>query len=336
MKAILHRIRTVSGIIAITFMVWLVLDQSIRIFDIASVLPDHFDEQNFQRKAAPYIEFKGAPGKLDHDRYGYRWVPDTVDSNAVKIAFFGGSTGYQGEPPVASLLETMLNSSGNNRVQVANFSVVSSNHRQHLHNIIESRSLFRPDVVIFYGGYNETLQPVYYDPRPGYPYNYFYRHETPLFARLLLKYSPTFYLTDELLTRYGIGGLTPLAKLRNSGNPFSAQWNDAVISNYFDTIDLARSITGAFTSQHCTKPVFLFFYQPYQVPAEFMQVHNQIRKTIGTYSFGYDISDTFEKRGMDVFTDIVHVSQPGREAIAEEITRHLEANEEFNRCPGQT
>jgi hypothetical protein len=336
MKAILHRIRTVSRIIATTFMVWLVLDQSIRIFDIASVLPDHFDEQNFQRKAAPYIEFKGAPGKLDHDRYGYRWVPDTVDSNAVKIAFFGGSTGYQGEPPVASLLETMLNSSGNNRVQVANFSVVSSNHRQHLHNIIESRSLFKPDVVIFYGGYNETLQPAYYDPRPGYPYNYFYRHETPLFARLLLKYSPTFYLTDELLTRYGIGGLTPLAKLRNSGKPFSAQWNDAVISNYFDTIDLARSITGSFTSQHCTKPVFLFFYQPYQVPAEFMKAHNQIRKTIGTYSFGYDISDTFEKRGMDVFTDIVHVSQPGREAIAEEITRHLEANEEFNRCPGQT
>jgi hypothetical protein len=230
----------------------------------------------------------------------------------------------------------MLNSSGNNRVQIANFSVVSSNHRQHLHNIIESRSLFKPDVVIFYGGYNETLQPAYYDPRPGYPYNYFYRHETPLFARLLLKYSPTFYLTDELLTRYGIGGLTPLAKLRNSGKPFSAQWNDAVISNYFDTIDLARSITGSFTSQHCTKPVFLFFYQPYQVPAEFMKAHNQIRKTIGTYSFGYDISDTFEKRGMDVFTDIVHVSQPGREAIAEEITRHLEANEEFNRCPGQT
>lgn len=334
MKDLFHRISSVLKITAITFLVWIVADQLLRVFNIASVLPDHYDKQNYQRQAAPYIEFKGAPGKLDHDRYGYRWVPDSPDPNTLKIAFFGGSTGYQGEPPIASLIESRLNPAGTIRAQVANFSVVSSNHRQHLHNIIESRSLFQPDVVIFYGGFNETLEAAYYDPRPGFPYNYFYRNETAPLNQLLIRYSPTFYLLDELLTKYRIGGLTPLTELRKQEAPFSDRWNQAITRKYFDTVELAHSITGSFESQHCEKTIFLFFYQPYQVPVEFTQTHNEIRKTIGVYSYGYDISDTFEKRNMEVFTDGVHVTQEGRAAIAEEITRRLESNDEFLQCRG--
>ena len=100
-----RRLRATGRIVIITFLVWFVTDQSIRIFNIASVMPAHFNRQNEQRQPAPYIEFKGAPGRLDHDRYGYRWVPDTVEAGALKIAFFGGSTGYNGDPPIASLIE---------------------------------------------------------------------------------------------------------------------------------------------------------------------------------------------------------------------------------------
>jgi hypothetical protein len=333
MKAILDWIRTGSRIIVITFIVWLAADQLARVFDIASVQPEHFDKQNMQRQAAPYIEFRGSPGMLDHDRHGYRWVPDKIDPDALHIAFFGGSTGYQGDPPIASLLESRLNTAGV-PAQVANFSVVSSNHRQHLHNIIESRSLFRPDIVIFYGGYNETLQSAYYDPRPGFPYNFFYRQETSPLNQLLIRYSPTFYLIDELLTRQGLGGLTPLAQLRKSEAPFSERWNKAIMDKYFDTLELARHITGAFESKHCASPVFLFFYQPYQVPPDFMAVHEDIRKKIGDYSYGYDLSETFTRRGLDVFTDIVHVTQAGREAIAGEMARRLAHNAEFLDCRG--
>jgi len=331
MNAFLSRLGTATRIIAITFLVWLVLDQSVRVLNIASTLPEHYDKQDYQRQAAPYIEFKGAPGKLDHDRHGYRWVPDTAEPGALKIAFFGGSTGYNGDPPIASLIEARLNASGT-RAQIGNFSVVSSNHRQHLHNIIESRSLFQPDLVIFYGGYNETLQSAYYDPRPGFPYNYYYRNETSPLKQLLIRYSPTFYMLDELLTKQGIGGLTSLAELRKKENPFSERWNRAIIEKYFDTMNLARRITGSFDSQHCPKPVFLFFYQPYQVTDVFMQAHNRIRETISEYSFGYDLSDIFEKGNMDVYTDIVHVTQAGREVIAEAITRHLESSREFQQC----
>jgi hypothetical protein len=331
MKAAIYWIGTISRILLITFLVWLVTDQLLRVSNIAAVLPEHYDKQNEQRQPAPYIEFKGAPGKLDHDRYGYRWVPDTIDPDATRIAFFGGSTGYQGDPPIPSLVESRLNQAGF-RTQVANFSVVSSNHRQHLHNILESRSLFKPDVVIFYGGYNETLQAAYYDPRPGYPYNFYYRNETSPLNQLLIRYSPTFFLIDKLLTKQGIAGLTPLATLRKQEAPFSQPWDQAIMDNYFATLNLAHNITGAFESAHCPKSVFLFFYQPYQVPDEFRPVHEAIRNTIRNYGFGYDLSDTFEKRNLDVFTDIVHVRQEGRDAIAEEIVQRLKTNAEFLRC----
>lgn len=286
MKQHTHSILIYSRIGINTFIVWLIIDQLIRITGLGSVLPDHYSKENYQRKAAPYIEFKGVPDKLDHDRHGYRWIPDIVDQEALKISFFGGSTGYQGEPPIPSLLEEKLKNNLGVPVQIANLSVVSSNHRQHLHNIIESRSLFWPDVVIFYGGFNETLSHAYYDPRPGFPYNYFYRNETSPLNQFLIRYSPTFHLIDELLTKYGAGGLTPLAELRKNEKPFSSQWNEEIIRMYFDTMMLARNVAESFESQHCEKPVFLFFYQPYQVPDEFIHVHDEIRKTISNNSFG--------------------------------------------------
>lgn len=195
---------------------------------------------------------------LEHDRYGYRWVPEKNDTEALKISFFGGSTGYNGEPPIATMIESMLNDNGVIRVQVANFSVVSSNHRQHLHNIIESRSLFRPDIVIFYGGYNEVVSPAYYDPRPGFPFYYFFREETSSLNQMLMLHSPSIYLLDGLLARNGIGGLTPLVRLRREQRVFSEQWKEEVITKYFDTVELARAVTGSFESDRCGRSIFLF------------------------------------------------------------------------------
>lgn len=38
---------------------------------------------------------------------------------------------------------------------------------------------------------------------------------------------------------------------------------------------------------------------------------------------------------MDIFTDVVHVEQAGREVIAEEIVRRLESNRKFLDCLDQ-
>lgn len=333
---VIHQIKTYLKIGLMTLLIWAFLDQFLRLSNVGAVLPEHYDKQNLQRKATPYIEFKGAPNKLDHDQHGYRWLPKTVDDRSIKIAFFGGSTGYQGDPPIALILESLLNQTANPRVQVANFSVVSSNHRQHLHNIIESRVLFEPDLIIFYGGYNETVQSGFYDPRPGYPYNYYYRNETPPLNQLLIRYSPTFYLIDKILTRHGLGGLTPLAELKTAEQPFSPQWNEKIVSKYFETLDLAQRITGSFESAHCGKALFRFFYQPFQVPKQFLHAHEMIRSKIPSRDFGFDVSDTLAKRNLgDVYTDVVHLKQIGNQAIAEEIAARLLHDAGFARCMRQ-
>jgi len=230
------------------------------------------------------------------------------------------------------LIEARLNAGGSVRTQIANFSVVSSNHRQHLHNILESKKLYNPDVVIFYGGYNEIVAPAYYDPRLGYPYNFYFRQETSPLYQVLLKYSPSFYLLDGVFSRAGIWSLTPLVNLRKAEKYYSDWWKKKIAANYFETIELAHSVTRAFESNHCGKPVFMFFYQPYRVPESFLELHNKLRAGINSYDFGYDISNAFEERGVSVFTDPVHVTQYGREIIAEEIAQNMLANEELGKC----
>ena len=52
------------------------------------------------------------------------------------------------------------------------------------------------DIVIFYGGFNETFQTLYADPRPGYPFNYWTVGELHPLKFTLLKYSPFFSEID--------------------------------------------------------------------------------------------------------------------------------------------
>ena len=66
--------------------------------------PRHYEQENLLRAPAPYIEFKGKPNVLDHDEWGYRRA-SAPRSDAINVAFFGGSTGYQGTPPIMSMVE---------------------------------------------------------------------------------------------------------------------------------------------------------------------------------------------------------------------------------------
>ena len=76
-------------------------------------------------------------------------------------SFFGGSTGYNGNPPISDLIENLNNII---KVKTYNFSSVSSNHNQHLHRLLKYSNL-KFDLIIFYGGFNETIQTY---SRPGF------------------------------------------------------------------------------------------------------------------------------------------------------------------------
>jgi hypothetical protein len=274
-----------------------------------------YKEDNIQRYPAPYVMFTGKPNTEGHNEFGFLG-PSLKDAgtNDFTIAFFGGSTGYMGEPPIPTVIGNELNKILNENVFVANYSVVGSNHRQHLHAIVEYLPKFKPDLIIFYGGYNEIISPAYYDPRPGYPYNHFYRAETSPFMKLIIEHSS---IIGELDKKLGL--FTGIKKLRMTQQPFSDKWNKAIADKYFETIELARSIVKSMDSQNCVKSKFLAFYQPYQVPEEFLSTHANMKQHINALEYAFDVSSEFDTFGKNVYVDIVHVKQEANDLMGKKI-----------------
>jgi hypothetical protein len=299
-------------------------------FDLG--FPSHLEEEDLQRSPAPYIGFKGKEGALDHDRWGYRWVHLPDSTYEITIAFFGGSTGYLGNPPIPVLLESELSKRLNRPVAISNFSVVSSNHRQHLHDIIESRSILKPDLILFYGGYNETEQTGFYDPRPGYPYNFYFRDETSAFWKFIFKYSASAGLLDKVLQSYFNVSITPISRLRSELKPFSPSWNKAITDKYFETLSYANTISKSFSAPHCRKMQFLGFYQPHQVTNADAFVHAEIRKRASESPFLVDVSDALDDLGKDVYQDIAHLKQYGNERMAKRLADEILRLSIFSQC----
>ena len=275
------------------------------------------------------MEFTGKPNTNDHNEYGFRG-PSFKESkqNDIKIAFFGGSTGYLGNPPIPDIVKKELEKLTGLSVFVANYSVVSSNHRQHLHGIIEFLPQFKPDIVIFYGGYNETLQSASYDPRPGYPYNYFYRAETSALCKLLIDNSA---IIGEIDKRIGV--LTGYTKLRKEQQPFSDGWNNRMIEKYFETLRLANSVASIIESQRFGKTRFFAFYQPYQVPKELLSANNNIKNKIRSIKYVFDVSSEFDALGKEIYNDIVHVKQPANEVMGAKIAQIIVKELQIEKAP---
>jgi len=133
--------------------------------------PTHYNQENLERVPHPHDTFRGQPNVRDHNEFGFRGTFKSSENN-YNIAIFGGSTTYNGTPPIIEIMSEKLRKKGMN-VGVYNFGSVSSNHSQHVHRLIEFSDRYSFDLVIFYGGGNETFQYANYDPRPGYPYIFF-------------------------------------------------------------------------------------------------------------------------------------------------------------------
>ena len=273
--------------------------------------PRHYGQENVQRYPAPYVEFTGKPNVKDHNEYGFRGLSfKAANPGDLKIAFFGGSTGYFGNPPIAKIVERELAKMLGQSVFVANYSVVSSNHRQHLHGILEFLPEFRPDLIIFYGGYNEMAGSAYYDPRPGYPYNFFYRAETKTFFKLLLENSA---IVGEIDKRFGI--ITGLKKLKEQQQPFSESWNSRTVDKYFETLALSRNVASTIGSESFGKTKFFAFYQPYQVSEKFRSAHDEIKRRILGTDYVFDVSAAYDALGPGIYLDRVHVKQRANEVM---------------------
>ena len=266
----------------------------------------------------PYFGFKGKPNWGKHNTQGFKGKETHfAKKDDFVIAFFGGSTGYSGNPPIADAIEQNLKDANfnNGKIFVGNFSVVSSNHNQHLHMIVELLIKEGVDLIIFYGGYNETIQTARYDPRPGYPYNFFIIHNTSHLKKFIIENS---VLLSTLFNKYGkhyiLSNKSELGEV-----PFSDDWNKKIVKNYFLTLEKANLISKSIINQSIDQTTFIAIYQPFQVPNEFQNSHELIRSKIDSISYIYDLSDKYQYFD-NPYQDIVHVNQEARMHMAKLIS----------------
>ena len=279
------------------------------------------EDETFRRYPSPYDMFRGKPNqkfKFINNSYGFRGneILDIKDKK-LTIGFFGGSTGYNGRPPIIDIISDLLEKDGiPNRVY--NFSSTSSNHSQHLHRLVEFME-YSFDIIIFYGGGNETEGYYYYDSRPNYPYNFYYKNELNNFSKLILENSFFFYELDKLtglISRRNI-----LHKEKN--NNFDL-WSQKILENYFLVLTKAQNVTNnSIKPNICSKSNFFAFFQPLKpVNLEVFSMQKKIVKSplkdkINNF---YDLSLIKDKLN---FTDTIHVTDSSNFLIATEIHHHL-------------
>ena len=292
--------------------------------------PSNRDQEKIQRLPTPYDFFSGKPYARDHNSDGFRGKDfKKADEKQLSIAFFGGSSGYNGNPPIINLVEENLNSQNINTI-VYNFSSVSSNHNQHLNRLIKF-SNFNFDFVVFYGGFNETFQTLFADPRPGYPFNFWTVGELHPLKFTLLKYFPFIAEIDKQT-----GNVSGITKIRNDVNLGSDVWLDKLLKNYSSTLLNSKKITEKFINPNlCNKSTFIGIYQPISLSKMTNQLLENLEKNfkekvviktkseIKKYNFVYDLSELYEEK---MFTDSVHVTDEAKKIMAKKITSIINDN----------
>ena len=142
------------------------------------------------RHPKPFVMFGGLPNAGNLNARGYMGrAPDTPKpEDEFRIFLVGGSTVLQGNPTLAELLEQQCARTGLTHVKIYNYGVVSSGSGQDLARVVYEISDLEPDLIIFYNGANDTMHPKYWDPRPGYPFNFVVYEKNPLLESSIRDY----------------------------------------------------------------------------------------------------------------------------------------------------
>lgn len=318
-----------SACLIIIILSYLFIDMAIFRF-LGHGYPSNQDHEKIQRMPTPYDFFSGKPNYRDHNSDGFRGKDfERAKKNQLSIAFFGGSTGYKGNPPIIDLIGQKLNLHNVDTI-VYNFSSAASNHNQHLHRLLKF-SNYNFDIILFYGGYNETFQTLYADPRAGYPFNFWTVGELHPAKFTLLKYSPLFAEIDKRT-----GRISGISKIRKKVRLGSDEWIDGLLENYINTLLGSKKLTQEFINPNlCNKSIFISIYQPISLAKMRDGLLNKLDKgfkekivdktksRIKNYNFIYDLSNLYEE---DMFEDSVHVTDEAKEIMASKITEIVRNN----------
>ena len=277
-----------------------------------------YNQENIERYPYPSDGFRGKPNASNHNQYGFRG--DFISSiDSFNVAIFGGSTTYNGAPPIIDMVGENLKNKGL-KISTFNFGSISSNHSQHVHRLLDFSDKFKFDLIIFYGGGNETLQYVSTDPRPGYPYNFFFRNELNPLIQSLLRYS-SILGTIDIYTDGFISGLKNLKKETQISG-----WKNDIVSNYWRDLTLANSITSNIVKPNiCSRSKFLSVLQPLNPHSALeVSVWTRLVESQTKFNNSFEHLDLSKLSDNIVFTDPVHVTQPSRKLIAAELSSVVE------------
>ena len=298
------------------FIIYVIIDFNI----IGRFLLGHHYEF-IHRYPHPHVGFTGKPnkGKLPHRHNKFGFIGPNLNqakSDDFTIAFFGGSTGYRGNPNLPIMIEKILkeNNFKNGKVFISNFSVEASNHNQHLHMLTEFVLTNKVDLVIFYGGWNETVCHLYYDPRPGYHFNFFYTHDVPHWKKFLVENSKIFMsLQHKIVNREKFN--------QNTRTRLSEKWNKDIVENYIGTLNKANLVVNILEPNVEQRSNFIAFYQPFDLTQspEIMPVHDEIKEKSRSLPWLHDINDVLLETENSYF-DLIHIQQHARELVAEAIS----------------
>lgn len=214
------------------------------------LVPDPSVHLGFARDRViePYTMFGAGRSDTGLNELGYRGPAPTMPKPAdeIRVVVLGGSTVFLGNPSVPELLEGELQARGLDRVRVYNFGVVASVSEMELARLVHEVLDLEPDLVVMYNGANDITAPVLYDPRPGYPANFYVVESNPFLnedfslAGWLLSRS---HLARILVPRQIEESLFPVATLRENAGWGSEAWRTEIADIYVGNVEKADAIS---------------------------------------------------------------------------------------------
>lgn len=297
-----------------------------------------------------------ADGEIRFNSEGFRIdgevsLPKPADE--VRVVVLGGSTVLFGSPlsnSIPGAIDTALHAGGLPHARVYNFGVASFVSGQELSLLVHRLIDLQPDLVIAYDGGNDFFSPWFYDPRPGYPFNFVAWEEainelsnTGTRSKTVASLAQDSALLQALLGTTEWSVRNGQDALRRKVGFASEAWKRAIVDAY------ARNIAAMCRIAQANGALFAAYFQPtlpYSNTLDRRQVEmsggqkmvDGLREqrgwvpaavaaqpamaAAGTRCRFADLSDFFAN-APETFADIVHIGNQANQSIARRIARDL-------------
>jgi len=288
------------------------------------------------RYASPYTMFS---------RFEYGSREPAKARGEFRIFMIGGSTVEYGHPPLPVHVEQELKRRGFRNVRVLNYGVISQNSSQELAHLVFHVLDSQPDMVVIYDGGNDIMDPLLYDPRPGYPFNFLAYENNVLFQDTgdypwpaLLAYGSE--MLRHVFRSFFFEKFGNYSTLRLMAAHGSHAWSEKIAGIYAGNLAKAGQVCRAYNVDYVAFFQPIIFYKrnavseaektilkgwlqyeadivrPYTHDVR-VRILKKIKEEQNRFPFDfYDLSGIFYDSGEAVFTDYIHINAVANKKVA--------------------